>query len=171
MYYKCVYHYRAEQLAHRLALEDILLKKVSKTTLTLITIAVLGLGTFVLYVRNPIPGEYETLATIFMLERQPLPVSCSKEFLRSGLLNELVTMAFIYKSYNQHEKAAAYFLRTVDLEKQICGADYPGLPVPLKLLADSYERAGMPEKGALIRKEIKEHEARQKNASSRTRSK
>lgn len=129
--------------------------KVSKVTIAILAIAVLGFGAFFLFVTTTVPGEYEMLANIATLEKQPLPASCPKPFEREGLLAEVTRMAIVYKSHKRHDKAAPHFLRVIEIQKQLCGPDYPGLLVPMKLLAESYELSGNPEKAVPLRQEIR----------------
>ena len=137
--------------------------KVSKTAVAVLAIVVLGFGAFLLFVTTTIPGEYEILASIETLEKQPLPASCPKPSEREGLLPEVTRMAIIYKSYKRHDKAVPQFLRMIEIQKQICGQDYPGLLVTMNLLAESYELSGNPEKAVLLRQEIRVREEQLNN--------
>lgn len=132
--------------------------KVSKATIVILAIAVLGFGAFFLFVTTTVPGEYEMLADIATLEKQPLPSACPRPSERESLLFEVTKMAHVYKTHQRYEKAAQYFLRVIEIQKQLCGADYPGQLVPMNLLAESYELAGVPEKAALVRQEIRVRE-------------
>jgi len=120
--------------------------KVSKVTLVILAIAVLGFGAFFLYIGTSVPGEREILERIAALEKQPQPTSCPHPFEQEGLLVELTRMAIVYTVNGDYKKASPFYLRAVEMRKKLCGAEYPGLAGPLLQLAESYDLEGSADK-------------------------
>lgn len=76
--------------------------KVSKVTLAVLAIAVLGFGVLFLLLGTSVPGEKEILSKIALLEKQPQPSSCPQPFESEGLLVEVTRMALAYKTNKQY---------------------------------------------------------------------
>ena len=127
--------------------------KIKRPALIIVGIAFTIFTGFFVFLRFSVPGEKAMLEKISALEKTQ-PTSCPEAFEREGLLVELTRVALAYKSNANHKEATPYFLRVVELQKQLCGANYSGVIGPMTLLAENYDLEGSAEKAALVRKEI-----------------